>query len=86
MRCLRGGSSASLRVRVESPGGDIGVIGPDDRPGLGVGAKATEELGIPQRLKGPAVVEEVRQIDVRGNAVLEANADDVAVPRLGLDQ
>jgi hypothetical protein len=83
---LRCGGCARPRVCVQGLGGDVGVVGPDDRAGLGVRAELREVGGVAQRLEHAAIVEYVGEVYVRGGAVLEPNMHRVPVQRAGLDE
>jgi hypothetical protein len=80
----RGGAPPS--VRVERLGRDVGLVRPDDRSGLGIGAQLAEERGVAERLEDTPVVEEVREIDLGGGAIRKANLDVETVARGGLNQ
>ena len=68
-----------MGVRVQGLGCDVGLVGPDDRPGLGVGAQLAEVCGTAQWLEDAAVVDQVGEVDHGARAVLEADVDIVAV-------
>jgi hypothetical protein len=69
---------------VEGLRGDVGFVGPGDRRSLY--EELAEELGIPKRLKDPSEVEEIREVDVSGKAVGEAQMHLIAIEWLGFDQ
>src|SRR5680860_1737140 len=54
-----GGRRASLSVRVQGLGCDVGLVGPHDGAGLGVGTQLAEVVRFGQRLEDAAVVAEV---------------------------
>ena len=76
----------ALGAVVQRLRGDIGVVGPDDRAGLGVGAELAEVIEIPQRLKYPAVIEQIGEVDPRRKPVVEADADLVSMCRSGVEK
>jgi hypothetical protein len=62
----------ALGARVQRLGRDVGIVGPDDRAGLGIGAELAEVLEIAQRLEdNTAVVEEVGKVDLAEGAVIK---------------
>lgn len=79
-------SGALFGLRIESLRRDVRVVRPDDRAGPGVGAELAEVGGIAEGLEDAAVVEEVREVDIRGKAVVEADVDDIAFGGFGVDQ
>ena len=69
---------------IEGLRGDIGFIWPGDRRSLD--EELTEELRISKGLKTPAEIKEIREVDVSGKAVSEAQMHFVAIKRPGFDQ
>lgn len=58
---------------------DVGLIGPNDRAGLGIGTKATEVVEVSQRLEDATYVLQIRQIDIARRSILKADVDDVSL-------
>jgi hypothetical protein len=58
-------------VGVERLGRDVGVVGPDDRVALGVGAELREVGWVAERLEHTAIVDQVCQVYIGNGAVLE---------------
>ena len=85
-RALPGRRCLSSGLCVEGLGGDVGFVGPDDCAGLRIGAQSAEVVGIAQWLEDAAVVEQVREIDLRARAVLEADPNPVAVSGFGFGE
>lgn len=76
---LGGRGSASPGVRVQGLGRGVGPVGPDDRARLSVGTQLTEVGRVAQGLEDAAVAGDIREVDFGGGAVLEANANGVAL-------
>ena len=57
-----GGSRASVRVRVEGLRRDVGLVGPDNRPGLGIRTQSLKVVRVAKGLEDAAVVEQVGEV------------------------
>lgn len=68
-----------LCVRVERLRRQVGFIWPDNRAGLEVCAEPAEVFEVAEGLEDPAVVEQVRKIDVGSQAILKSDMDRIAL-------
>jgi hypothetical protein len=76
----------ALGVQVQRLRGDIGFVGPDNGSGVLIGPQPTEVVGVPQRLEYPSVLEQLGEVDPRGEPILEPDLNLMAARRSGFDQ